>query len=197
MNDITNKLEYLNETKTAIKNAIIDKGIEVSDNTTFRAYADKITAIGQKPPTQEKSVTITSNTTTTVTPDEGYALSAVTAITNVPNATATNCIKICGSSGSVTDGVNASESGSATLPANKKGYVVCLGTATGNLAFTVSPYTSVSTPVNQVHKYNNMIHIRNTLSIYTINSSTSSRTVSVKMTSSDGQARHVFAFLIY
>lgn len=42
---ISDKLNYLSETKTAIKNAIIEKGIEVSDTDTFRSYAEKISAI--------------------------------------------------------------------------------------------------------------------------------------------------------
>lgn len=42
---ISDKLNYLSETKTAIKNAIIEKGIEVSDTDTFRSYAEKISSI--------------------------------------------------------------------------------------------------------------------------------------------------------
>lgn len=39
---ITNKLTYLEDTKTQIKEAIKAKGVEVSDNDTFRSYASKI-----------------------------------------------------------------------------------------------------------------------------------------------------------
>lgn len=39
------KLEYLEGTKTAIKNAIIAKGTPVSDSDTFRSYATKINTI--------------------------------------------------------------------------------------------------------------------------------------------------------
>ena len=39
---INDKLTYLNHTKTAIKQAIINKGVEVSDADTFRSYAEKI-----------------------------------------------------------------------------------------------------------------------------------------------------------
>lgn len=39
------KLEYLNETKRQIRQAIINKGQSVSVNDTFRSYADKIAAI--------------------------------------------------------------------------------------------------------------------------------------------------------
>ena len=42
MGTIAEKLTYLNNTKTAIKNAVIAKGVSVSDTDTFRSYADKI-----------------------------------------------------------------------------------------------------------------------------------------------------------
>lgn len=42
---INDKLDYLLDTKQAIKQAIIDKGQEVADTDTFRSYAEKIEAI--------------------------------------------------------------------------------------------------------------------------------------------------------
>ena len=42
MGTIAEKLTYLNGTKTAIKIAIINKGVSVSDTDTFRSYASKI-----------------------------------------------------------------------------------------------------------------------------------------------------------
>ena len=42
MGTIADKLTYLNDTKTAIKNAVVAKGVSVSDTDTFRSYADKI-----------------------------------------------------------------------------------------------------------------------------------------------------------
>lgn len=45
MGSIADKLNYLNETKQTIKQAIIDKGVSVSDADTFRSYADKIGSI--------------------------------------------------------------------------------------------------------------------------------------------------------
>lgn len=39
------KLNKLLETKNAIKNALLDKGVEVSDADTFSSYADKISSI--------------------------------------------------------------------------------------------------------------------------------------------------------
>lgn len=41
----TDKLDYLEETKTLIRNAINEKGVEVTENDTFRSYADKIVSI--------------------------------------------------------------------------------------------------------------------------------------------------------
>lgn len=45
MGTIGDKLTYLEETKTAIKNAIIEKGVEVSESIEFREYANKIKEI--------------------------------------------------------------------------------------------------------------------------------------------------------
>lgn len=42
MGTTTEKLTYLQETKDAIKNAIVAKGVEVPEGTTFRGYAEKI-----------------------------------------------------------------------------------------------------------------------------------------------------------
>ena len=45
MGTIADKLNYLNATKTAIKNAIISKGGSVADTDTFRSYAEKINSL--------------------------------------------------------------------------------------------------------------------------------------------------------
>lgn len=42
MGTIADKLSYLNDTKTAIKDAIVAKGVDVADTDTFRSYATKI-----------------------------------------------------------------------------------------------------------------------------------------------------------
>ena len=44
-NTIADKLTYLSGTKEAIKQAIIGKGVDVTDTDTFRSYADKISSI--------------------------------------------------------------------------------------------------------------------------------------------------------
>ena len=45
MGTVADKLEYLEGTKAAIKNSIINKGVSVSDSDTFRSYAEKINSI--------------------------------------------------------------------------------------------------------------------------------------------------------
>ena len=45
MGTITDKLNKLAETKSAIKTAIVNKGVAVSDSDTFASYANKITSI--------------------------------------------------------------------------------------------------------------------------------------------------------
>ena len=45
LNAINNQLQYLEETKTQIKTAIIEKGQDISDSDTFRSYVEKINNI--------------------------------------------------------------------------------------------------------------------------------------------------------
>lgn len=57
------KLTYLQETKEAIKNAIISKGQSVSNDEPFRRYAEKILAIGTSATPILGELTITENGT--------------------------------------------------------------------------------------------------------------------------------------
>ena len=43
--DLQDNLDYLNNTKNLIKNAIINKGQTITNADTFRSYADKIETI--------------------------------------------------------------------------------------------------------------------------------------------------------
>ncbi|MEG2716927.1 MAG: hypothetical protein RR961_06260 [Eubacterium sp.] len=45
MGTMEEKLNYLEETKRLIRNAIIGKGVDVPENTPFREYAEKINII--------------------------------------------------------------------------------------------------------------------------------------------------------
>ena len=45
MSTTTDKLNYLDNTKTAIREAIVNKGVPVTETDTFRSYAEKINSI--------------------------------------------------------------------------------------------------------------------------------------------------------
>ena len=64
------KLEYLNETKARIRQAIIRKGQSVGVNDTFRSYADKIDAISSGAPINNQNIDVTSNGQYTA--EQGY-----------------------------------------------------------------------------------------------------------------------------
>ena len=88
---IENKLTYLEGTKTAIKDAIVAKGVAIDDNATFRSYATAISTIetggGTEINNQTKTVEINQNGQTTVSYDEGYTgLESVVINTNVESS---------------------------------------------------------------------------------------------------------------
>lgn len=45
---IASKLDTLKQTKAAIKDAIVEKGVSVGDTDSFRSYASKISSIETK-----------------------------------------------------------------------------------------------------------------------------------------------------
>ena len=47
------KLNYLNETKEQIKDALNDLGAEITDSDTFRSYVGKINDLAEEYPTEE------------------------------------------------------------------------------------------------------------------------------------------------
>lgn len=52
--DLQDNLNYIEDTKNLIKQAIITKGQSISDNDTFRSYKDKILAIKTGEMTEEE-----------------------------------------------------------------------------------------------------------------------------------------------
>lgn len=62
MSTLTDKLNYLNATKGKLKDAIVAKGVTVSDTDTFRSYADKISSID----THESDLTEIESTLDTI-----------------------------------------------------------------------------------------------------------------------------------
>lgn len=83
MGTVVDKLNYLKETKTAIKNALVEKGVEVTDLDTFRSYAQKIADI---PAGGEDISTLIDGTLTNVTSDvtsiRDYAFYGCSSITD-------------------------------------------------------------------------------------------------------------------
>ena len=47
------KLNYLNETKEQIKDALNNLGAEITDEDTFRSYVDKINELADEYPNEE------------------------------------------------------------------------------------------------------------------------------------------------
>lgn len=97
---IENKLTYLEGTKTAIKDAIVAKGVSIDDNATFRSYATAISTIetggGTEINNQTKTVEINQNGQTTVSYDEGYTgLESVVINTNVPTGSGDCTVSAC------------------------------------------------------------------------------------------------------
>ena len=63
MGTIADKLNYLNKTKGLIKQAIIEKGVEVKETDTFRSYANKISTIQGGTGTEDLSIELTEQDT--------------------------------------------------------------------------------------------------------------------------------------
>ena len=81
MGNITEKLLYLAETKELIKEAIIEKGVDMDEDVTFREYAEYINEIeGGEIQLQAKTAMPTGKTFI-VSPDSDYdGLSSVTVV---------------------------------------------------------------------------------------------------------------------
>ena len=77
MSSINDKLNYLDDTKSAIKSAIQDKGITINEDDTFRSYAEKIQLIETSSLLEEnreisKSITTNGVQNYNILPTEPY-----------------------------------------------------------------------------------------------------------------------------
>lgn len=92
MSTIAEEIQRIKQAKSGIKASIINKGVAVDDAATLDAYPALIDSIQTGGGTgestfQEKTVSITANTTTEVVPDEGYdGITKVTVTTKVKPA---------------------------------------------------------------------------------------------------------------
>lgn len=92
MSTIAEEIQRLKQAKSSIKTSIQNKGVTVSDTATLDAYPALIDSIQTGGGTgestfQEKTVSITANTTTEIVPDNGYnGMTKVTVTTKVKPA---------------------------------------------------------------------------------------------------------------
>lgn len=69
---IASKLDTLKQTKAAIKDAIVEKGVSVGDTDSFRSYASKISSIETKGKVQDNKEVDFTKSPMSVKPDDGY-----------------------------------------------------------------------------------------------------------------------------
>ena len=69
---IASKLDTLKQTKAAIKDAIVEKGVSVGDTDSFRSYASKISSIETKGNVQGNKEVDFTESPMSVRPDDGY-----------------------------------------------------------------------------------------------------------------------------
>lgn len=69
---IASKLDTLKQTKAAIKDAIVEKGVSVGDTDSFRSYASKISSIQTKGKVQDNKEVDFTESPMSVKPDDGY-----------------------------------------------------------------------------------------------------------------------------
>lgn len=69
---IASKLDTLKQTKAAIKDAIVEKGVSVGDTDSFRSYASKISSIETKGKVQDNKEVDFTESPMSVKPDDGY-----------------------------------------------------------------------------------------------------------------------------
>ena len=69
---IASKLDTLKQTKAAIKDAIVEKGVSVGDTDSFRSYASKISSIETKGRVQDNKEVDFTESPMSIRPDDGY-----------------------------------------------------------------------------------------------------------------------------
>ena len=101
MGTLADKLQYLKDTKDAIMNAIIEKGVAITSSDTFRSYADKIKSItsGDKPIVYDTVSSVDKNPYDYISKD-----SFSDSLTSVVITSLSNLITI-GSEASISNGI--------------------------------------------------------------------------------------------
>lgn len=79
MGTTAEKLQKILDTKSAIKQAIINKGVAVSDTDTFASYAEKIGTLEVAKGEEEKTLALSmANGNQVITPTSGKVMNKVT-----------------------------------------------------------------------------------------------------------------------
>ena len=145
---IESELNLLDNTKAAIKQAIIDKGVAVPTNTSFSEYPSKIAQIETGSEPELDSITITPSTTSqTIVPPtgvDGYddiTVSAVTAAidADIVAGNIKSGVEILGVAGTVVE--LAGETATVT-PSTTSQTITPTGTSNGLTEVTVEAVTS-------------------------------------------------------
>ena len=92
--DCLTEIKKISTVKANIRNAIIEKGVEVPADTVFADYSEKIADISRGKPEETLTQTITENGTQTFTPTAGSVFDSAVITVNVPGITPTGTINI-------------------------------------------------------------------------------------------------------
>lgn len=157
MGTLNDKLNYMNETKTLIKNAIKNKGVTVSDTDTFRSYANKIGSISAGSTMQNVSSVISHgqeygagviNISKTFNIPAGYKIVILDlTITSVTTSPSLQSVSVTGSGVTVTEKMSKvltqKVNGAFTLNVYRKSYIL------QRSSYSSATSVSVSANVNE------------------------------------------------
>lgn len=181
IDEIINKLNYLEETENLIKLAIKAKEVDVPANATFKDLAVLISSMDAGGNLEtNKSVELNANGTYEIVPSENEdpydGMSKVTIKTSKVNTGATSYKLVCKNGSGTSD---ATSSGTFTLPANKVGYVLTFSTTQNSSTHSCSTGT-VREDYENGGTYGSSTIVVAEAVIYIIAATTSARTITVK-----------------
>lgn len=182
IDEIMNKLAYLQETENQISLAIQEKEVDVPAGSTFKDLAVLISSMEAGGNLEaNKTVEINANGTHTIVPtksDVPYdGMTKVTIKTSKINTGATACSLVCKNGA---DNEDAKSSGTFSLPANKTGYVLTFSTTQNSSTHSCSTGTKRQ-DYNNGGTYGSSTIVVAEATIYTITATSSARTITVKM----------------
>lgn len=143
MGTTADKLAYLNGTKTAIKNAIVSKGVAVPDGTTFRAYAEKIGSIVKVPSLSNPGSASDLRSGKQLAGADGSVVTGTLAeVTQATPSIAVSSGGLITATATQSGGIVASGSKSATKQLTTQGAKTVMPTTTNQTAVASGRYTT-------------------------------------------------------